>query len=237
MAVEAGAGEWLAVASVSTEGVLVLPSRVDFPDCQLVNGELRARVVAAASDDAKEKAEVLFRDAVWSLLLASRRYCGFETSYVKNLMGEPSRTIYVAGSVDERLTDEETGEAIELCRMLEDARPRSRRVEMALGDLQCALADGTPFAFVHLHRCLEQIKEFFGSWPAMRSDLNLSEEYVRYVTKRRSSPEFGTAHAPVKRGALRTIAAEEIREGISRAVEVLKRFLCFLTGRAVGELR
>jgi len=236
MTVEAVTGEWLVVASVSMEGVLVLPARLDFPDCQLVNGELRARVPAASSDDAKEKAEVLFRGAVWSLLLASRRYCSFETSYVKNLTGKPSRAIYVTGSVDESLTDEETSEAIELYRMVEDARPRSRRVEMALSDLQCALADPTPFAFVHLHRCLEQIKEFFGRWPAMRGDLNLSEEYVRYVTTRRSSPEFGTAHAPVKRGPRAMITGEEIREGISRTVEILQRFLCFLTGRPVGEL-
>jgi hypothetical protein len=237
MAVEAGSAEWLVVANVTTDGVLVLPGRIDFPNCELVNGELRAQVAATSSDEAKEQAETLFRGAVWSLLLASQRYCHFETNYVRNVTGKPSRTIYVTGSVDEKLTDEDTRRAIELYGMLQDVSALPGRLKMALSDLQCAMSDGTPFAFVHLHRCLEQIKAFFGGWPAMRADLNLSEGYLMYISTRRHDPQFGTAHAPVKRGPRARITGEEIREGILRAVEVLKRFLYFLTDRPVGEPR
>jgi hypothetical protein len=234
MVVEAGTGEWLVVATV--DGPVVLP-RIDFAQCQIVKGELRARVSAASSDEAKQKAETLFRRATWSLLLSSRRQYDFKVSRVKSLAEKGSQTIYVTDTLRVRLTPEDTATAVELYELLRTIRPAQRRLEMGLSDLQCAMSDGTPFAFVHLHRCLEQIKEFFGGWPAMRADLNLSEGYLRYVTTRRSGPEFGTAHAPVKRGPRTRITRKEIREGTSRAVEVLKRFLYFLADRPVGELR
>jgi hypothetical protein len=237
MLVEAEPREWVVVARVSTNDDLVLPSRIDFRSCELVDGELRARVQATSSDEAEQEAELVFQRAAWSLLLASRRYYRFEISHSRSLTGKPFETIHVMGSLEERLSDQETTRAVELCGILQEVRPRPRRLEMALSDLQCAMAEGTPFAFVHLHRCLEQIKEFFNGWRAVHSNLNVSEGYLMYISTRRHSPEFGTAHAPVKRGPRTTITGEEIGEGISRAVEVLKRFLYFLTDRPVGEPR
>lgn len=225
---------WLVVATV--EGPVVVP-RIDFGQCRVVNDELRTRVSAASSDEAAQKAEALFQRAVWSLLLSSRRNYHFKLTHVKSLAERGPQTIHVTDTLRLRLTPEDTGTAIELYELLRTIRRAPRRLEMALSDLQCAMADGTPFAFVHLHRCLEQIKEFFNGWRAVHSNLNVSEGYLMYISTRRHSPEFGTAHAPVKRGPRTRITGEEIREGISRAVELLKRFLCFLTGRPVGELK
>jgi len=223
---------WLVVAAV--DGPVVLP-RIDFPQCRIVNGELQTRVSATSSDEAREKAQVLFRRATWSLLLSSRRHYDFNISSVKSLAETGARTVYGAATLRLRLTPEDSAAAIELYELLRTIRPTPRRLEMALNDLQYAVADGTPFAFVHLHRCLEQIKAYFDGWQAMYSQLNVGEEYRIYVSTRRSRPEFGIAHAPSKRGPRTPITADEIRQGISMGAEVVKRFVLFLAGKPVGD--
>jgi hypothetical protein len=223
---------WLVVAAV--DGPVVLP-RIDFPQCRIVNGELRTRVSATTSDEAREKAQVLFRRATWSLLLSSRRHYDFEISSVKSLAEAGARTIYGAAALRLRLTPENTATAIELYELLRTIRPAPRRLEMAFSDLRHAVADGTPFAFVHLSRCLEQIREYFGGWSEMHSKLNVSPEYLKYVSRKRSTPEFGIAHAPLKGGPRTAITAEEIREGISVGAEVVKRFVLFLAEKPVGD--
>ena len=223
---------WLVIAAV--EGPVVLP-RIDFPRCRIVNGEMRTRVSATSSDEAKKEAEVLFQRATWSLLLSSRRHYNFKVGSVKSLAESGARTIYAAATLRLRLTPEDTATAIELYKLLRAIRPAPRRLQMALSDLQDAIADGTPFAFVHLHRCLEQIKEYFGGWEPMRRELKVSKRRRRYITTRRSRPEFGIAHAPLKRGPRTTLTPEEIRKGISVGVEVVKRFVLFLAGRPVGD--
>ena len=212
------------------------PPKIDFPGCKVVEGQLVATVAAHDHSDASEKAGSVFKQAVSCLSLASHRPVTFEVRSCTPLGESGGRMHYNHGSISvpHRLTTEEIRESVDLFRMMQSLKSPPRHLSMALGDLQRARDDGTPFAFVHLHRGLELVREYFGGWDKMRQALLVSEKYLRYISTRRSSPEFNIAHAPAKRGPKSRIPDREVQEGTRRASEVLCRFIRHLAGEPVG---
>ncbi len=212
------------------------PPKIDFPGCKVVEGQLVATVAAHDHSDASEKAGSVFQQAVSCLSLASQRPVTFEIRLCTPLGESGGRMHYNHGSISvpHRLTTEEIREAVDLFRMIRRLGRAPRRLNMALADLQSAVDDGTAFAFVHLHRGLEQVREYFGGWDKMRQALLVSEKYLRYISTRRSSPEFNIAHAPVKRGQKVRVSGREVQEGTRRALEVIRRFIRHLAGEPVG---
>jgi len=234
---------WLVAARLIPAGAFDFPDKIGFAGCQVAGNELRATVGAFNDMRAKQQAGRMFEAAVWALSLASHRPVSFEIRSCKDL-GESSRRIaYDYGSIalPHKLSAEEIGEALNLYRMMRRLRRAPRRLNMALADLQLAGADGTAFAFVHLHRGLEQVREYFGgsqpksAWRNMRSALGVSKSYLDFVSSRRNEPEFGTAHAPPKRGRKSQITHNEVQEGMRRTSEVLARFIRYLAHEPVGQ--
>ena len=212
------------------------PPEIDFSGCKLADGQLSITVRAPDDQRARERAAVDFERAAGCLSLASHRPVTFEVRTCTNL-GEPGRRVhYDHGTVSlpGELTPDEIKEALGLYQMLQSLKSPPRRLSMALGDLQRAGDDGTPFAFVHLQRGLEQVREYFGGWDKMRQALVVSEKYLRYISTRRSSPEFNIAHAPAKGGQKARVSGREVQEGTRRASEVIRRFIRHLAGEAVG---
>ena len=239
--------QWEVTANLTRDGTIILPDKLTLGGCEIADYEITFQTIAANGEEAEREAEKQFRAATSALIVATGRPFGFDVKSWRNLeSGAGGGRLWhgldfiVAG----RLTDADIELAQEFAGLLRNIGVPPRRLFWALDELTRATED-TRFAFLWLNRCIEQVREEFRSpkdkdddapvWGRMRSVLNVSRPYLDFISQRRNNAEFDIAHVPKKYGPKSRVHGNDIHEGISRASEILSRFIKYLVGYPVGE--
>ena len=232
---------WQVTADLVRDGTIILPNKLTLGRCEIVDYEITVQTTAASREEAEREAEKQFRAATSALFVATGRPFGFDVKSCRNLeSGAGGGRVWhgVDFIAARRLTDADIELAQELTGLLENIGTPPERLVLALDDLRRAIEERSPFAFVHLNRCIEQVREHLRcpgddekrAWKNVHEALNLSPEYLKFMSGRRTP----VAHAPRKPGEEKAIA-QDIHEGAGRASQTLVRFVKYLANKPVGE--
>lgn len=233
--------QWEVTANLTRDGTIILPDKLTLGGCEIADYEITVQTIAASGEEAEREAEKQFRAATSALFVATGRPFGFDVKSWRNLeSGAGGGRVwhgldFIAAG---RLTDADIELAQELTGLLENIGTPPERLALALDDLRRAIEERSPFAFVHLNRCIEQVREHLRcpgdddkrAWENVHEALNVSPEYLKFVSGRRTP----VAHAPREAGEDKAIG-KDFHEGAARASQTLVRFIKHLAGKLVGE--